>query len=120
MDDALHAAIAGHQRQRFRQQRPVVHAGGGIHQVNAGDVALAAPGRGEAAHAADVERLGADALLHQLADQQVEADAVAADDDEVGGFEPLPEQLDRHGAARIEDLGVLVDRDEAVGAAERR
>ena len=42
----------------------------------------------------DVERLGADALAHQLADEEIEADAMAADDDEVGGLESL-----RRGAA---------------------
>ena len=44
---------------------------------------------------------------------------MAADDDEVGRLESLPEQLHRDRAAGLDDLRVLVDRDEAVGAAER-
>ena len=63
---------------------------------------------------------GPDALPHQLADQEIEADAMAADDDEVGGLELLPEKLDRHRRSGIEDFRVLVDGDEAIRAAERR
>ena len=44
---------------------------------------------------------------------------MAADDHEIGGLQLLPEELHRHRAAGVEDLGVLVDGDEAVGAAER-
>ena len=56
----------------------------------------------------------------ELADEEIEADAMAADDDEVGGLERLARAAaPATVAAGIEDLGVLVDGDEAVGAAER-
>ena len=59
--------------------------------MHAGDVAFAALCGGDATHAADVERFGADALLHQPSQQTVEADAMASDDDQIGSLR-LPAQ----------------------------
>ena len=58
-------------------------AAGGVQQVNAGHVALTARGRLQPRHAADGEKLRTHALALQLAEQVVEADAVAADDDQI-------------------------------------
>ena len=44
---------------------------------------------------------------------------MAADDDEVGELQLAAEQLHVDGCARLDDLRVPADRDEAVGAAER-
>ena len=63
--------------------------------MNTGNVAFLALGRRQPAHASDVKRLHTKAAAHQFADQQVDAHAVAADDDQVGGFEALTQQL--HG-----------------------
>ena len=120
IDDALHAAIARHQRQGIGEQGAVVLARRGIHDVHAGEIALSALGRSEAAHASDVERLGAEPRADQFPDEQIQADAMTADDHEIGGLESLSQELYRDRAAGIDDLGVLIDRYEAIRAAERR
>ena len=91
-----------------------------IEQMHAGDVAFAALGRLESGHAADGEELRSHTALLQLAEQVVEADAVAADDDEIGQLQLAIEQLHGDHRARRDDLVVAADRGEAVGAAERR
>ena len=63
--------------------------------MDAGDVALAALGGFQPGEAADGEELRAHARLLQLAEQVIEPDAVAADDDEVGEL-----QLRARAAAR--------------------
>ena len=59
-------------------------------------------------------------MLAKFAEQQVQSDAVAADDDQVGGLQASAEQLNWNGLAFVEHLGVLIDFDEAVGEGEGR
>jgi len=73
----------------------------------------------EPPHAPDMKRLGAQTKARELADEEIEADAMAADDDDVRRFEIPPKELDGDRAARIENLIMLVDGDEAIRAAER-
>jgi len=82
-----------------------------------GDVALATLSGGEPAHAADIERLDGNRFGLQPADQNVEPDAVAADDDEIGEV-GAANKLDFDGRPRRNALDVLADRDEPVGLAE--
>ncbi len=57
-------------------------------------------------------------FCRSLPDEEIESDAMAADDHEVGRLELVTEQLHGDRRAGIDDLRVLIDRDEAVGAAE--
>nr|WP_252374346.1 hypothetical protein [Hydrogenophaga sp. 2FB] len=118
VDDALHAAIARDQFQGRRQQRPVVDAGGGVHQVDARGIAFTPPGGHQTARAAHTHGLDADALAHQLAGQPIEAHAMAADQNEIGRIQTFAQQLHLDRSAFVQDLGVLANRDEAIGAAE--
>ena len=88
--------------------------------MDARDITFAAPGGVQSCRAADREKLGAHALLLQLAKQIVEADAVAPDHHEVGQLQVAAEKLNVDEGARLDDLLVPADRREAVGAAERR
>ena len=82
-----------------------------------GNIALATFCGGETAGAADIEHLDRDPLGLQPADQHIEADAVAADDDEVGEVR-APDQLDLDRSAGGRALDMLADRDEPVRLAE--
>ena len=98
-DEALHAAVAGHEVAAVGDEGEVVDAGLGVEQVDPGDVAVAARGGGEAALAA----LGAirrmqQAVGVQAIDEALEAGAVAADDHEVGGGALAVDRLDLDAA----------------------
>ncbi len=73
-------------------------AGLRVHQVYAGEVALAASRRRQATQAADGERLHREAVALQQPDQQVQADALAADHHEIGRRQTGPDQLHPTGA----------------------
>ena len=118
IDDPLHAPIAGDQRHGLGHQVTVVLAGRRIHQMDARDVAFAALAAARPPMLPTYSDFARKPLPQQLSDEKVETDAMAADDHEIGGLEPLPEQLHRHRRAGIDDLGVLIDGDEAVGSAE--
>ena len=51
--------------------------------MDGGDVAFPALGRGQPAHAADIEQLDRNPLRLKPADEDVEPDAMAADDHEI-------------------------------------
>src|SRR5215468_3648516 len=85
--------------------------------MDSGNVALAAFGSGETAGAADIERLDRDPFGSQPIDQHIEADAVAADDGEVGEMHPA-DQLHIDRCASGHTLDMLVDRDEPIGLAK--
>jgi len=82
-----------------------------------GDIAFATLRGGEPAHAADIERLDGDRFGLQPADQYVEPDAVAADDDKIGEV-GASNKLDFYGRPGRNALNVLADSDEPVGLAE--
>ena len=88
--------------------------------MDAGDITFAALGRLESGKAADGHELRTDALLFQLAEQIVEADAVTADHNQVCEPQTPAQQPHRDRRSRGHDFLVLADRREAVGAAERR
>ena len=90
--DTLQAAITGHQFQLFGQKGTIVLPTRGIHEMDAGDVALAALRRRKAARASDVQRLDRDALQHQASDQQIQTDAMTADHDKVRRLMSRPDQ----------------------------
>ncbi len=83
-------------------------------------IAFATLGGVQSCRAADREKLGAHALLLQLAEQVVEADAVAADHHEIGQLQLSAEKLNVDARAGFDNLLVTADRRETVGAAERR
>ena len=81
------------------------------------DIAFAAFSRGEAAGAADVERLDRDPLGVQPVDQDVEANAMAADHDKIGKVGTADQlHLDRRAGRHV--LGVLRQYDEPVSLTE--
>src|SRR4029078_4539153 len=59
-------------------------------------------------------------MLLELAEQIVESDAVAADDDEIRKLQLAIEELHVDERAGRHDLFVAADRRDAIGAAERR
>src|SRR5262249_57645618 len=83
-DDALDAAITGNQLQARTQKRQVVLVGFWIEQVDACNIAFASLGSVQPCGAAHGEELGSHAALLQHSKQVVEADAVAANYDEIG------------------------------------
>ncbi len=117
-DDALQAAVAGNEFEVGSEERPVVFVGLRIEQVNAGDIAFAAFGRVEAAGAAYGKKLRADAVLLQFAEEVVEPNALAADDDEIGQLKVAAQKLDADDGSGLNDLFVAADGGESVGAAE--
>ena len=62
--------------------------------MNAGEVALAALGRQQSGGAADGQELRRDPPPLQLRQQKIQADAMAADDDQVGRLQVAAEQMD--------------------------
>ena len=87
--------------------------------MDARDIAFAALGGVQSGRAADGEKLRAHALPLQLAQQVIEADAVAADHDQIGQLQFAAQKLDVDDRSGLNDLLVPADRGEAVGAAER-
>ena len=69
--------------------------------MDAREIAFTALGGVQSRRAADGEKLRAHALLLQLAEQVVEADAVAADHDEIGQLQLAAEQLNVDERARL-------------------
>src|SRR5207253_2224338 len=81
----LHAPVAGDELETGLEERGVVRARRGIEEVDAGQIALAPLHGGEAALAADRDRLAGHARRTEAPQEHVETDAVAADDDQVDG-----------------------------------
>src|SRR5207245_10241977 len=106
VNDALEPAVARQQLQLGRQEWPVVRVGSRVQEVNAGQVALAAPGGIQATRAADRQRLGPVPLLLQPAKEVIESHAVAADDDEIRRPQPAAEQMYVHDFADFEVLAL--------------
>src|SRR5262249_49145272 len=116
--DPLQAAVAWNQKQSVAEKRPVVRVGLRVEQVNACQVALA-PTRGrESAGAADGEKLASPAGLLQTAPHVLQADAVAANDDHVGGLHALRKQMYLHRLACFQVLALARDNHESVRATE--
>src|SRR5215217_3624478 len=86
--------------------------------MDAGEVAFAPPRRLQSGSAAHGQKLRAHAALLQLAEQIVEADAVTANDRQIGELQFPAEQLYVDRRARLDDLLVAPDRRKSVGAAE--
>src|SRR6185436_14790756 len=118
-DHTLRAAVAFDQGQRRREERTVVLVALRIEEMDAGEIALAAGGGIEPRAAAHRQELRADAAPLQLAEQVVEADAVAADDHQIRELQLAAEQLHVDDRAGFDNLVVPRDGGEAVGAAER-
>src|SRR3989475_2150471 len=79
---ALHAPVAGDELETGLEKRSVVRAGRGIEEVDAGQIARAPLHGGEAALAADRDRLAGHARRTEPPQEHVETDAVAADADQ--------------------------------------
>src|SRR6202011_113880 len=89
-----------------------------IQEVDARHITFAAPGGVQSGRAAHGEKLGAPASLLQLAEQVVEANAVAPDHHQVSQLQPPSEKLDLDESARRDNLLMPADRRETVGTAE--
>src|SRR5215472_9251505 len=115
--DPLQTSIARHKLQRRREERPIVLSSFRIHQMNGGNVALAAFAGREPAGAADIECLDRYPFGLQPIDQHIEPDAVATDNHEIGKVRPADQlYLDRCAGGYALDM--LADRDEPVGLAK--
>ena len=88
--------------------------------MDAGKIAFTAAHRFEAAGAADGEELGAKAACLQLAEQKVKTDAMAADDDEIGRFQTVAQQMDLDRRSSLDIFLLPRNDDEPVGPAKRR
>src|SRR6516225_8875831 len=84
------------------------------------NVALTALGRGQSSRAADVERLYQQSLRSQRLDDEVEPDAVASHNDEVGKSSRATDALHRHRGVTSDALDLCADSNEAVSLAEGR
>ena len=92
---------------------------GGVEQMNPGQVALAPARGGDPARAADVERLDREPLALQPANDQVQPEAVAADQHEVRRTDAPTDELDLDRGAAGHELRLAWHGDEPVGLAER-
>src|SRR5262245_14594690 len=88
--------------------------------MNACDVAFTTLGGFEPGKAADGDELRSHAAFLQFAKEVVEADAVAADHDEIRELQLATEQLHGDDSACRHDLFVAIDRRKPIGAAEGR
>jgi hypothetical protein len=86
--------------------------------MNAGCVALAAPGGFQSCHAPHRQKLGADPLLLKYTQQVVKRDAVTADHHQIGQLQIPPEKLHLNDRACFDDLLVAADCGKTVGPAE--
>ena len=82
--------------------------------MHRGDVAGAVAGGVEAAAGADAQDLDHEAVRGEASDDQVQADAVAADDDEIGRLDVAAEQGHLDELAGVDVLGVGGHLEEAV------
>ncbi len=86
--------------------------------MDGSDVAFAAFRRGKTAGAADIEQLERNPLALQAACNDVEPDAMAADDHQIRQTMRAADELDLDRRSGGEALHLLADRDEPVGLAE--
>src|SRR5262249_1904864 len=118
VDDPLRPAIAADKDKSIVEEGGVVGVAGRVEEMDTRHVALAAPGRLQAARAADVHRLAGEAAPPEHAEQVIQPGAVAADDDQVGRVEVGPEPVDLDIAAGLQVLALPGYDEETVGPAE--
>ena len=82
-DDPLKPPVTGHEFEIRAEERQVVFAGLGIHQMNWGDIAFAAFCRREPARAPDIQHLGGEPFCLEALQQRAQTDAVASDDHQI-------------------------------------
>src|SRR4051812_25813181 len=88
--------------------------------MDAGDVALAALRGIQPGGTANRKEFRLDAAPLQLAEQVVEADAVTADDDQIGELQLTCKKLHVDQRAGLDDFLMPADRRKAIRATERR
>src|SRR6516165_7333647 len=88
--------------------------------MDAGQIAFAAAHRFQPGSAADREKFAPEAARLKLAEQKIQADAMAADDDEISRFQALPQRLYLDPRAGLNIFLLTRDNEEPVCTAKCR
>ena len=118
--DALQAGISGDEFERVVEEGAVVSIGGGVEQMDAGEIAVAATGSLQPRGAANRKHLGGETATAKPAEEKVEPDAVGADDDEVGRPQPHSKEADFNAFTGFEVFALARNRDESIRTPKRR
>jgi hypothetical protein len=117
---SLQAAIAAHQLQRIVDIGSIVDTAHRVHQMDAGDIALAPFRRHQAGRAANRQHFRGHPLARQQSNEVVKADAMAADDHEIRRLRRRADDRHRDLHARRHHFSLRRNGEEAVRQGEGR